>query len=67
MYRMDYKYNYLINILYNSNKIKKGRGSAIFLHLTKNYNKTSGCIAVKMNDFLVIAKLLNRKSKILIS
>ena len=67
MFRKDYKYNCLINILYNSNKIKRGKGSAIFLHLTKDYNKTSGCIAVKMNDFLVIAKLINKKSKIIIN
>ena len=65
--RKDYKYNYLLVIKYNSNNIIKNKGSAIFLHLTKNFKKTSGCIAVRENDFLVISKLLNRNSKISIN
>ena len=67
LFRKDYKYNYLLVIKYNSNNIIKNKGSAIFLHLTKNFKRTSGCIAVKENDFLVISKLLNRNSKISIN
>jgi L,D-peptidoglycan transpeptidase YkuD (ErfK/YbiS/YcfS/YnhG family) len=40
-------YDLLIPINYNTKKTKKGKGSAIFLHLTKNYKKTLGCIAIK--------------------
>ena len=29
----------------------------IFLHLTKNYQPTAGCIALKKKDFLILAKL----------
>ena len=64
LFRKDYKYNYLLVINYNSKNIIKNKGSAIFLHLTKNYKKTSGCVAVKENDFLIISKLLNKNSKI---
>ena len=64
LYRRDYKYNYILVIEYNSKKIIRGKGSAIFLHLTKNYHKTDGCIAVRKKDFLIIAKLLKPSSKI---
>ena len=64
LYRRDHKYNYILVIEYNSKKIIRGKGSAIFLHLTKNYHKTDGCIAVRKKDFLIIAKLLKPSSKI---
>ena len=67
LFRKDYKYNYLLVINYNSKNIIKNKGSAIFLHITKNFKKTAGCIAVKENDFLVISKLLNKNSKISLS
>ena len=67
MFRNDYKYDFLIPINYNTNKPKKNKGSAIFLHLTKNYKKTLGCIALKKNDFLILLKLINKKTKIKIS
>ena len=67
LYRKDYKYDFLIPIHYNTNKIILGKGSAIFIHLTKNYNKTLGCIALKKNDFLILLKLINRKTKIKIT
>ena len=31
--------------------IKKGKGSAIFIHLTKNYKSTAGCVALSKKDF----------------
>ena len=64
LYRSDYKYNYFIVINYNTKNIIKNIGSAIFLHLTKNYKKTAGCIAVKKNDLFVILNLINKKTKI---
>ena len=62
-FRKDNKYDYLIIINYNKNKIKN-KGSAIFIHLTRNYKATNGCIAVNKNDFLVLAKLINKKTHI---
>jgi len=66
LFRKDYKYNVFIVINYNSKPIIKNKGSAIFLHLTKNYEPTSGCIAVKENDFLKLVKIINNKTKIII-
>ena len=59
----DNSYDVLIVIEYNTNKIKLFKGSAIFIHLTKNYGPTKGCIALK-NDLLILLKIVNKKSKI---
>ena len=42
MYRKDTIYDLLIPIKYNFTKPKIGKGSAIFLHVTKNYNLQKG-------------------------
>ncbi len=64
LYRTDNKYDLLIPIKYNSKKIIIGRGSCIFMHLTKNYKPTAGCIALKKKDFLIMLKIINKKTKI---
>ena len=64
LYRRDYKYNYFIDIKYNSKKVKPFRGSAIFIHLTNDYKPTAGCLALKEKDFLILLKIINKKSKI---
>ena len=60
-------YDLLIPINYNTTKIKKGKGSAIFLHLTKNYKKTLGCIAIKKKDMIILLKIITQKTKIKIT
>ena len=67
IFRKDYKYDYLIPILYNTKKRILGKGSAIFIHLTKNFNGTAGCIALNKKDFLILAKLINKNTKIQIN
>ena len=67
LFRKDSKYDYLILIKYNYKRIKKNKGSAIFIHLTKNYLPTKGCIALQKKDFLILCKLINKKTKIKIS
>jgi L,D-peptidoglycan transpeptidase YkuD (ErfK/YbiS/YcfS/YnhG family) len=62
--RRDYKYDFLIPIKYNFKKPITGRGSCIFIHLTKNYDPTAGCIALKEKDFLIMIKLIKKNSKI---
>jgi L,D-peptidoglycan transpeptidase YkuD (ErfK/YbiS/YcfS/YnhG family) len=64
LYRKDKKYDLLIPIKYNSTKPKKNKGSAIFLHLTNNYKKTQGCIAITKKDMLILLKLINKQTKI---
>ncbi len=62
--RKDSKYDFLIPIKYNFKKPVVGRGSCIFIHLTKDYRPTAGCIALKEKDFLIIIKLITKNSKI---
>jgi len=62
--RKDYKYDFLIPIKYNFNKPLTGKGSCIFIHLTKDYKPTAGCVALKEKDFLIMLKLIKRNSKI---
>ena len=65
--RKDYKYDLLIPIKYNFKKPITGLGSCIFIHLTKDYKPTAGCIALKKKDFLILLKLISKNSKIKIS
>jgi len=67
LFRKDYKYDYLLVIEYNTKKIKPNKGSAIFIHLTKNFKATAGCIGLLQKDFLIMTKLINKKSTIKIN
>ena len=64
--RNDYKYDFLIPIKYNFKKPVVELGSCIFIHLSKDYKPTAGCIALKEKDFLIMLKLIKRDSKIII-
>ena len=67
LFRKDNSYDYLIVINYNRKNILPGKGSAIFIHLTKNYKHTAGCIALKKKDFLILSQIININSKIKIN
>ncbi len=67
LFRSDFKYDLLIPIKYNFKKTVVGNGSCIFIHLTKDYKPTAGCIALKKKDFLIMLKLINKNTKIKIS
>jgi L,D-peptidoglycan transpeptidase YkuD (ErfK/YbiS/YcfS/YnhG family) len=62
--RKDYKYDLLIPIKYNFNKPITGKGSCIFIHLTKDYKPTAGCVALREKDLLIMLKLIKKNSKI---
>ena len=64
LYRRDNTYDVLIVIEYNTKKIRRFKGSAIFIHLTKNYKPTEGCIALKKSDLLILLKIIDKNSKI---
>ena len=66
LYRKDHKYDYIITIDHNKKNIPN-KGSAIFLHLTTNYNPTAGCIALKKKDFEILIKLIDKNTKIKIN
>ena len=62
--RKDQKYDFLIPIKHNFIKPITGLGSCIFIHLTKDYKPTAGCVALKEKDFLIMLKLIKKKTKI---
>tara|TARA_B100001996_G_C18525757_1_gene541037 strand:- start:20 stop:514 length:495 start_codon:yes stop_codon:yes gene_type:complete len=64
LFRNDHKYDLLIPVKYNYKKRIIGKGSCIFLHLTNNYKPTAGCVTLKKKDFLIMLKLINKKTKI---
>ena len=64
LFRKDRIYDFFIVINYNTKKTLKNKGSAIFLHLTYNYKKTLGCVATSEKDFLILAKIINKNTKI---
>ena len=65
--RNDSKYDLLIPIKYNFKKPVTNQGSCIFIHLTKNYKPTAGCIGLSKKDFLILLKLINQNTQILIN
>ena len=67
LFRKDYKYDLFIPINYNTKPIIANKGSAIFIHLTRNYKPTAGCISLKLNDFLFILKFIKPNTKIKIA
>ena len=68
LFRKDRLYDIFINVKYNQSPVRKGKGSAIFLHLiNKKYNPTKGCIAVLKKDLLKILPFIGKKTKISIT
>ena len=47
-------YDIILELNYNKNPIIRNKGSAIFIHLTKNYIPTAGCIGLAEKDFLIL-------------
>jgi L,D-peptidoglycan transpeptidase YkuD (ErfK/YbiS/YcfS/YnhG family) len=67
LFRQDNIYDYFLVIDYNLKKPIPNKGSAIFLHLTKKYKPTAGCIAIQKKDFRILIKLIDQKTKIKIT
>ena len=61
-------YDLILVLDFNRKPIKKGLGSAIFLHISdRNFKATKGCIAVKKRDFLKILKKITKKTNLIIN
>ena len=63
LYRKDNTYDIILVLNYNINPIRKGKGSAIFIHVArKNYKSTLGCIAVSKKNLKKIVKKINNST-----
>ncbi len=67
LYRKDKIYDIILVINYNTKKVVKNKGSAIFIHVTNNYKPTKGCLALSLNDLEILLKIIKKNSKIKIS
>jgi len=68
LYRNDDLYDLIAVLNYNTNPIIKNKGSAIFMHITKNsYKKTEGCIALKKEHLINIMVQIKKNTKIKIN
>mgnify|MGYP001169693766 FL=1 len=65
LYRKDNVYDLVLVLNYNVNPIRKGKGSAIFIHIAKRkYKKTLGCVAISKKSIKKIAKKIKKSSLI---
>jgi len=61
----DNIYDIIIVIDYNLNPTIKFKGSAIFLHLSKNkYQSTKGCVAINKDDMKLLIGKINKRTKL---
>ena len=64
-YRKDEIYDLIIVLDYNTKPTIKNKGSAIFIHITKNkYTKTLGCIALRKKHLIKILAQIDKNTKI---
>jgi L,D-peptidoglycan transpeptidase YkuD (ErfK/YbiS/YcfS/YnhG family) len=64
LFKKNKTYDLLIPIKYNFQKPIAEKGSAIFIHLTENFNQTAGCISLIKKDLLILLRLIDRNTKI---
>ncbi len=65
LYKKDSIYDLIAVLDYNKNPTVKNKGSAIFMHLTRNYQKkTAGCIGLKKKNLLKLLSLIKINTKI---
>ena len=65
LFKKENVYDIILVLNYNMRPIKKGKGSAIFIHVAKkNYRRTQGCVAVKKPDLLKILKEIKINTRV---
>ncbi len=58
LYRVGYMYTHAVVMNYNRSPVRKGAGSAFFLHVTEG-RATTGCIAIPKEELVSIMGWLN--------
>ena len=68
LYKKENIYDIILVLNFNMNPVRKNKGSAIFIHVSKiNYKKTEGCVAIKKIDLIKLLKEINPNTKVKIS
>ena len=66
--RKDHLYDIVVFVKYNSTRVKKNKGSAIFINVArKNYSPTKGCVALNVKNLKNLLNKINLKTKIKIT
>ena len=67
LYRNDSLYDIVLQTSFNSDPVKKYKGSAIFIHCSeKSKNFTEGCIALEKKELLDLLGKITRSTKLII-
>ena len=67
LFKKENIYDIILVLNYNMRPIKKNKGSAIFIHVSKkNFKKTEGCVAIQKRDLLKIVKEIKKNTKVMI-
>lgn len=67
MWRDDDAYDLVVEVGYNDDPIIPGKGSAVFMHCTKDYRGTEGCVALSVEDLQDLLKDLSKESLLTIA
>ena len=63
LFKKDNTYDIILVLNFNSNPVRKNKGSAIFIHVAKrNYEHTMGCVAVKKEHLKFLTSKINKKT-----
>lgn len=64
----DGVYDVIVPLGYNDNPVVPGKGSAIFLHVTRpDYSGTEGCVALALPDLLHVLSEVTKDTRLIVS
>ncbi|KMO27857.1 L,D-transpeptidase catalytic domain protein, partial [Methylobacterium variabile] len=67
LWRDDGLYDLVIDLDYNRGPIRRGRGSAIFLHVARpGFRPTEGCVALRRPDLVRLLRRLGPATRLTI-
>jgi L,D-peptidoglycan transpeptidase YkuD (ErfK/YbiS/YcfS/YnhG family) len=67
MWREDHLYDICVVLGHNDDPVRRGLGSAVFLHLARNdYSATAGCIAVSRADMERVLRAVTAESRVIV-
>ena len=67
MQRQDALYDLVVELGWNDAPVRKGRGSAIFLHVARpGFLPTEGCVALRPRDLRVLLARIGPKTRIVV-
>ena len=63
LYRKENIYDIILVLNFNMNPVKKNKGSAIFIHVTKKgFQPTQGCIALDKSELIKLVKSIKKNT-----